>query len=166
MTVRAARPDDGPFLAEMLVAAAFWRADGPAGSVAEVMGRPEFAHYIAGWPRPGDLGVVEVDAATGEPIGAAWLRYLGSADPGYGYVDDVTPELTIGVTRAARRRGTGGRLIAALMDAAREQGIGAISLSVEPDNYAMRLYERHGFRAVGVNGGSATMICPLTTVDR
>ncbi|MCW2601972.1 MAG: GCN5-related protein N-acetyltransferase [Pseudonocardiales bacterium] len=161
MTIRRAGPDDAGFLAQMLVAAAFWRDDGPAGSVDEVMRRPEFAHYISGWPTRGDLGVVEVDDGSGEPVGAAWLRFLGGADAGYGYVDEATPELTIGVAPGCRGRGIGGRLIDALLAAARDAGISAVSLSVDPDNYAMALYVRHGFRVVGGNGGSATMLSAL-----
>lgn len=73
MTVdlRPGEASDGPFLAEMLVAAAFWRPDGPAGSVAEVMGRPQLAHYVVGWPRPGDLVVVAVAVDGRHRVGAA-----------------------------------------------------------------------------------------------
>jgi hypothetical protein len=65
--LRPARATDAPFLSEMLVAAAFWRADGPVGTVQEVMGNPDLAHYVEGWRRPGDLGVVAEDE---RPIGA------------------------------------------------------------------------------------------------
>ena len=128
-----------------------WRRCSPA---------PELAHYAAGWPAPGDLGVVAVDDG-GERLGAAWLRLLGSVDPGYGWVDDATPELTIGVAAGRRRQGIGGALIEALLVAARGAGIAAVSLSVEPDNHAAGLYERHGFAVVGRNGGSLTMLCRL-----
>lgn len=45
----------------MLVAAAFWRTDERSGSVTEVLSQPHLAHYVTGWPRPGDLGVIGVD---------------------------------------------------------------------------------------------------------
>lgn len=163
--IRPAGPADAPFLQQMLVAAAFWRPDGPAGSVAEVMDRPEFAHYIAGWPAAGDLGVVADDPATGEPIGAAWLRYLDPADPGYGFVDAQTPELTIGVTAPARGRGIGDRLLAALLERARDGGIAAVSLSVEADNPAVRLYRRHGFEPVGGTDAAPTMLRRLASLQ-
>ena len=66
--LRPAVAADGPFLAEMLVGAAFWRPDGPNGSVSDVMDRPEFAHYVAGWPQPSDCGVIAEDE---RPVGAA-----------------------------------------------------------------------------------------------
>lgn len=158
MAIRAARGSDAQFLTLMLVAAAFWRADGPAGSVEDTLLRPELAHYVAGWPAPGDLGVIALDDAAEAPVGAAWLRYLRGDDAGYGYVDDTTPELTIGVAAGRRGQGIGAQLIDALTEAARAVGIGAISLSVEPDNYALRLYQRHGFAAVASSGGSLTML--------
>lgn len=52
---------------------------------------------MSGWGRAGDMGFVAVDAGSGEPIGAAWLRLLGGDERGYGYVDDETPELGMAV---------------------------------------------------------------------
>ena len=159
ITVRSAGAADADFLAEMLVAAAFWRPDGPSGSVTEVLSEPTLAHYVTGWPRAGDLGVIALDEH--EPVGAAWLRLLAESDPGYGFVDAATPELSMGVVRAWRGRGVGSRLLDALIAAAREQGLGSMSLSVEPDNRARRLYERAGFRQVGEVSGSLTMLLQL-----
>ncbi len=155
--VRPAGPTDGEFLAEMLVAAAFWRPDAPTGDVPSVLARPESAHYVTGWPRPGDMGVV---AEAGPPVGAAWLRLLPEQDPGYGFIDAETPELSIGVVPTHRGRGVGSLLLEALIEAAREQRYQALSLSVEPDNPARRLYERHGFQVVGTVDGSLTMLLP------
>ena len=83
------------------------------------------------------------------------------ADPGYGFVDATVPELGMGVVREWRGRGVGTLLLAALVEVAREQGVEALSLSVEADNSARRLYERFGFRTVGEVGGSLTMLLPL-----
>jgi len=153
--VRPAGPADGDFLAEMLVAAFFWRSDSPQGDVQSVLGRPEVAHYVRGWPRVGDLGVVAED---GPPVGAAWLRLLPEHDRGYGFVDAETPELSIGVVPTHRGRGIGSLLLVALVGSAREQRHEALSLSVEPDNPARRLYERCGFQVVGTVDGSLTML--------
>jgi ribosomal protein S18 acetylase RimI-like enzyme len=156
--VRPAKPSDATFLSEMLVVAAFWRPDGPMGSVKEVLERPELAHYIAGWPLPGDLGVVAEDD---KPIGAAWIRLLPESDPGYGFVSASTPELSMGVVQTWRRRGVGAYLLEALISSAREENLVAMSLSVEPDNYARRLYERFGFQLVGEKAGSLTLLLYL-----
>jgi ribosomal protein S18 acetylase RimI-like enzyme len=143
----------------MLVAAAFWRADGPSGSVVDVLSEPTLAHYVTGWPRADDLGVVALDGH--QPVGAAWLRLFPASDPGYGFVDAATPELAMGVVRARRGRGIGRQLLDAVIAGARERGVASVSLSVEPDNHARRLYEQVGFRTVDERGGSLTMLLRL-----
>ncbi len=138
----------------MLVEAAFWRPDGPFGTRDDVLRDPELAHYVSDWPQPGDLGVI---AEAGQPIGAAWFRFFTADDPGYGFVDAEIPEVGIGVLRPWRGRGVGRRLLAELISAARETGLSALSLSVETDNYAHRLYEDLGFQRITQEGGSITM---------
>jgi ribosomal protein S18 acetylase RimI-like enzyme len=108
--------------------------------------------------RVGDLGVVAED---GPPVGAAWLRLLPEHDRGYGFVDAKTPELSIGVVPTHRGRGIGALLLEALVGSAREQRHEALSLSVEPDNPARRLYERCGFQVVDTVDGSHTMLLSL-----
>lgn len=159
LVVRRAAASDAGFLWEMLVAGAFWRPDGPHGSVAQALSEPQLARYVVGWPRPGDLGVVALGGQ--QPVGAARARLFPESDPGYGFVDAATPEMYIGVVQAWCGRGVGSRLLDALVLAAREQGLTSLSLSVEPDNHARRLYERLGFRQVDDANGSLTMLLRL-----
>ncbi len=154
ITLRRAVTSDADFLIDMVVAAAFWRPDGPSGSRDDVLSVPELAHYVAGWPQPGDLGVV---AEAAEPIGAAWLRFFTAEDPGYGFIDAAVPELSMGVAGAWRGRGVGRSLLSALIAAARDAEMPAISLSVETDNFALRLYQDVGFRPVRAESGAVTM---------
>lgn len=158
IALRPALASDVSFLTEMLVAAAFWRPDGPSGSVNDVLNTPELSHYVSDWPRPSDLGVV---AQSDQPIGAAWLRFFTDEDPGYGFVDTTIPEVAMGVVRQWRGRGVGRRLLTALMATARDAGIPALSLSVERDNHAHRLYEDVGFQQVAREDGSVTMTLQL-----
>ncbi len=159
LIVRPAEASDADFLMEMLVVAAFWRAVGPRGTAPAVLSQPELAHYVEGWPRPGDLGVIALEAH--QPVGAAWIRFFPENDPGYGFVDAATPELSIGVRQECRARGIGSQLLDALIASAREEGLPSLSLSVEPDNYARGLYERVGFRRVDDANGSLTMFLQL-----
>lgn len=159
MHIRAATPDDGPVLVQALVDAANWSPDRPARGVDAVMADDHLARYVAGWPRPGDLGVVaETDGAA---VGAAWLRCLPAEAPGYGFVADDIAELSIGVREGERGKGVGTALITALLDQAQARGVARVSLSVELRNPARRLYERCGFKTVTADGGAATMVVEL-----
>ncbi len=94
-------------------------------------------------------------------MGAAWLRCLPEGDPGYGYVDATTPELTIGVVVGCRQRGVGTQMLEELITRARRAGTGAISLSVARDNGARRLYEKFGFDVVAPVDDAVTMMLHL-----
>src|SRR5262249_49302871 len=102
-----------------------------------------------------DEGVVaERDS---RPVGAAWYRRFSAAAPGYGFLDEATPEISIAVTPDARGRGVGTALLQALCDRARGEGLHALSLSVERDNPAIRLYLRAGFVEVEGTADACTM---------
>ena len=106
--------------------------------------QPCYANGVGG---PGDAAVVAVDRASGKRVGAAWYRLLTEEAPGYGFVAPGVPELGMGVAEAFRGRGVGGALLGALMERARAEGFGALSLSVEDGNDpAARLYERTASR--------------------
>jgi ribosomal protein S18 acetylase RimI-like enzyme len=67
------------------------------------------------------------------------------------------PELSVAVVEEARGRGIGIALLRSLLDRAREERMSAVSLSVEEENPAVRLYERLGFAAVGRVGNAWRM---------
>ena len=106
---------------------------------------PFVAAHLAGWQRPQDFGfIAERD---GTAIGAAWARQFTRDEQPAFYVDDHTPEITIGVAEQVRGRGVGGMLLLALTAEAARRGVG-LCLNVRHDNPARRLYERIGFRLV------------------
>ncbi len=159
VTLRPAVRSDRGFLSQMLAVAFDWRGDAPPELLESVMHRPDIAHYVEGWPREGDAGRIAVDGEIA--IGAAWWRYFSRGDPGYGYVNDRTPEISIGVAARHRRRGVGVLLLGGLIDEAKERGISGLSLSVEQDNGAAALYSKMGFRAVSRVGNADTMLLEL-----
>lgn len=164
LSIRPATSADADFLLDMLVAAVNWLPE-RNWSREQIMANPSLAHYVDGWMRPDDFGVVAVDQAD-RPVGAAWLRYLTAADPGYGYVSDDVPELTIGVVESWRGRGVGRVLLRAVLDAARERGVRTVSLSVERANFAARLYAAEGFRTVESFEDSDTMVAEILDASR
>jgi GNAT superfamily N-acetyltransferase len=142
--IKRAEGEDYEFLREMLYEAADWRL--PASrrrSLEEVLSDEHVARYIQGWGREGGVGVVAL--AEGAPVGAAWYRFLSAAEPGYGFIDEAVPEVTVAVSREWRGRGIGEALMQALIEEARKESVTSLSLSVEEDNPAVLLYERCGF---------------------
>jgi ribosomal protein S18 acetylase RimI-like enzyme len=149
--IRAAGPQDVRFLRDMLRHAYYWRID--VGADLPV------ARYVIGWGRPGDAGLVALDDAN--PVGAAWYRLFSRAEPGFGFVDESTPELTIAVVPSRRGKGFGHELMTGLLERARRGGYHKLSLSVAKDSPAVALYERYGFRSVGEEDGALTMVAEL-----
>lgn len=151
---REATADDGALLRRATLAAMNWQT---TSFVDADLDRPEFAHYVVGFDPARDHGVVAVDGDG--PIGVAWVRFLPADDPGYGFVAEDVPELTMAVDERGRGRGIGTTLLARLLDAGRAAGWPGVSLSVEDGNTGARIaYERAGFRTVGRNGDSDTML--------
>jgi GNAT superfamily N-acetyltransferase len=147
-------------MADMLVEAVNWSAEWKKKSRNRVLSAPRTAHYIAGWPRDTDLGVIA--EAHGERAGAAWVRFLTAADPGFGFVASDVPELTIGVAVPWRGRGVGRALLRAIAEQACSAGIRQISLSVERKNFARELYISEGYRvADSTDADSDTMVKDL-----
>jgi ribosomal protein S18 acetylase RimI-like enzyme len=153
--LRDATADDLPALIAALVEAVNWHGREELGEAA-VMSQPHLAHYVAGWPRPGDFGTIAV--AGGAAVGAAWCRVFSAEDAGYGYVADDVPELSIGVAPRWRGQGIGTALLDRLISQARDRGMRTVSLSVEDYNHARLLYQRAGFTVVGREGESDVML--------
>jgi GNAT superfamily N-acetyltransferase len=136
--LRAARVSDQPFLWEMLYLALFVPPGEPPLPWS-LLHEPAIARYVEGWGiRSGDSGLIAL--VDGAPVGAAWLRCFPASEPGYGFVDESIPELSIAVLPAHRGKGIGTRLLERLL-----QGVHATSLSCDPANPSWRLYVRLGF---------------------
>lgn len=152
--VREVLPSDGDFLVDMVLEATNWDADGDKHAVTRraVLTSPHLARYATGWGRQGDLGLVafDLDGPRGLqiPIGAAWIRYFASVEPGYGFVEPGVPELAMAIVPGRRRLGIGRALLGTLLVRARDGGANRLSLSVGRENPARRLYEQAGFVAL------------------
>lgn len=159
LVLRSARADDADLLVELLGLAAAWRPGDRPPPPAVVRDDPGLAVYVAGWPRPGDVGVIaELDGAA---VGGAWARTATADHHGYGWVAPDVPEVSVAVRPGHRGRGVGAALLTALADALTARGVARASLSVEVDNPAARLYRRLGWRELGGGAGDATMVLDL-----
>jgi len=140
---------DVRFLRDMLRHAYHWR-------LAEDTERPVY-RYVQNWGRAGDAGVLALEGP--HAYGAAWYRVFTRAEPGFGFVDEQTPELTIAVVPSRRGKGAGKELLEALLAHAREEGYGAVSLSAATEQ--VPYYERFGFETVSQSEHAVTMVTRL-----
>ena len=123
---------------------------------AEDAERPVY-RYVQNWGRTGDYGVVAMDGP--HSYGAAWYRLFTAREPGFGFVDEETPELTLAVVPSRRGKGAGKELLDALLAHARDSGYHAISLSAAPEQAPF--YERFGFETAGESEHAITMLAQL-----
>ena len=151
--IRRGNRQDVRFLRDMLRHAFYWRS---GGTIEE----SSLWRYVAGWGRRGDAAVIALEG--GFPIGAAWFRLFPQDEPGFGFVDEQTPEVAVAVVPSRRGRGIGSELMDSLLELAKEQGYGALSLSVADDSPAMHVFEKHGFEKTQQTDGSWTMRANLS----
>ena len=106
-SVRALSQTDAQSLAHFLSLAA------QEEDAASAMANPELARYVEDWGRAGDCGVAALNAQ-GALIGLAWARLWTQENQGFGFVDELTPEMAIAVAQNFRGQGVGSALIEAL----------------------------------------------------
>ena len=63
----------------------------------------------------------------------------------YGHIDNTTPSLAMSVFKEYRGFGIGTALLKELISILKSKGYARISLSVQKDNYAVKMYQKVGF---------------------
>lgn len=101
---------------------------------------PELQMYIEGFGKKDDFCLV-ADVA-GKPVGAVWCRIM----PDYGHIAADIPSLAISVLPEYRGYGIGTQLLRAMLDQLYWKGYRGVSLSVQKENYAYRMYVKTGFQ--------------------
>ena len=121
-----------------------------------IVEQPELALYYEGFGTgKADHCIVAEDA--GKVIGAAWTRIMDD----YGHVDDETPSFAISLYKEYRSRGIGTQLMKRMLLRLKECGFEKASLAVQKENYAVRMYEKVGFKVIDENAEEFIMICDL-----
>lgn len=145
------------FLKEMLFEAAYWRPGQEQPSLETGLARPDLVFLLEDWGRDGDAAVLAVTPEA-QPVGAAWYRFWSPEQHSYGFVSPKIPEMAIAIRAAFRCQGIGHRIMEELLTLAAVRGIEKVSLSVEVDNPALKLYRNHGFEIIARVGNSWTMV--------
>lgn len=155
MIIREIALNETWFLKEMLYEALFV-PEGHPKLPRTILDDPALSKYIENWGKD-DLDVGIVAEHHGDLIGAIWGRLFSTDNKGYGFIDEETPELSMAVKENHRGKGIGTKLLDAVSEAYKHKGVKALSLSVDKQNLAFKLYKRAGFETVWENETSATM---------
>jgi ribosomal protein S18 acetylase RimI-like enzyme len=98
-----------------------------------------------------------VAESDGKAVGAIWSRIMND----YGHIDDHTPSIAISLYKEYRNKGIGTELLKQMLDLLRKEGCKSVSLSVQKANYAMRMYQKAGFKEITDTTEEAIMKCDL-----
>ena len=98
-----------------------------------------------------------VAESEGKIVGAVWARMMDD----YGHIDNQTPSLAISLFKEYRGQGIGIQLLRQMMDLLSQKGYGQVSLSVQKENYALRMYQKAGFDVVADRGEEVLMAISL-----
>jgi ribosomal protein S18 acetylase RimI-like enzyme len=159
-SIRPVAEADTPFLREMLYES-LYVPEGQQPFNRNIINEPFLSKYVEGWGKEGDMGFIAVNSI-GLSVGSITARLFTEDNKGFGYVRHDIPELGLAVKAEYRGRGIGAALIKTFIDEMKEKGIKGVSLSVDPGNLgAVRLYQRFGFKEVGMVGTSITMVTYL-----
>ncbi len=155
MELREIRDNEIKLLQDFLYEAIFI-PEGVEPPVREIIEQPELKLYYEDFGKGmADYCIVADD--NGRVIGAAWTRIMND----YGHVDDDTPSFAISLYKEYRGQGIGTRLMENMLALLKEKGYERASLAVQKANYAVRMYEKVGFKTVGENDEEFIMVCEL-----
>ena len=98
-----------------------------------------------------------VAEADGKIIGAVWARVMKD----YGHIDDDTPSLAISLYPEYRNQGIGTEMMRQMLAVLKKNGYQRASLSVQKDNYALKMYRSLGFEVVVDNPEDYIMLIKL-----
>lgn len=158
--IRELRADEVSFLKDMLYTAIAWNPERQLPlPKAELLELPQLTIFHEGWGRQGDTALAA--ELEGQLVGLVWYRFFTEDVHGEGFVDEATPELAIAVADDHRGRGIGRALLEAIHERARAEGLERLSLSVDDDNPAKRLYARLGYVEYVPGDGLGRMILTL-----
>jgi ribosomal protein S18 acetylase RimI-like enzyme len=155
MVIREMRDNEKDLLQDFLYEAIFI-PEGMEPPPKDIIERPELKLYYE------DFGSGEADHCfvaedDGKVVGAVWTRIMED----YGHVDSQTPSFAISLIQEYRGKGIGTELMKKMPEHLKNQGFKKASLAVQKSNYAVRMYEKVGFRKVDENNEEYIMVCYL-----
>ena len=157
--IREIKSDEVSILEDMLYES-IYQPDETNPISREVINVPKVRVYIDNFAQKEDDYCLVADL-NGQIIGAVWVRILADEIKGYGYVDDKTPEFAISLFKEYRKQGIGTMLMKKMISYLVEKDYNQTSLSVQKENYAVRMYQKLGFEIIGENNEDYLMLLKL-----
>ena len=155
MRLRTLTNDERDLLKDFLYEAIFI-PEGLEPPAREIIYQPELKIYYDDFGTGvADYCIVADDGS--KAIGAVWTRIMDD----YGHVDDDTPSFAISLYKEYRGQGIGTQMMKEMLALLKEKGYKQASLAVQKANYAVRMYEKVGFKTVGKNEEEYIMVCEL-----
>ena len=153
--IRLIQPDEIPVLSDFLYEAIFI-PEGVEAPPRSIIDDESLQIYIRDFGKyPDDRCLVA--ESDGRIVGAIWSRIVDD----YGHIDDQTPSIAISLYKEYRNKGIGSQLLKQMLDLLRNDGYKSVSLSVQKANYALRMYQKAGFRILSDDAEEALMQCIL-----
>lgn len=150
--IREMKKSEYIFLKDFLYEAIFipQRMEAPPKSIVNI---PELNIYISDFGSSiHDISLVsEIDEKL---IGAVWVRIIND----YGHIDDKIPSLAIGLYEEYRGKGIGTKLMEKIISILIERKYKKVSLSVQKNNYAVKMYRKLGFQVFDENEEEYIMV--------
>lgn len=108
-----------------------------------VIDAPELQVYVKNFGNEKDdfCFVAEVQ---GQVVGAVWVRVMDD----YGHIEDGVPSFAISLYKEYRGLGIGTALMERMLHELKSRGYEKASLSVQKENYAVRMYLGVGFQII------------------
>jgi ribosomal protein S18 acetylase RimI-like enzyme len=152
MLIRHLRENEKELLRDFLYEAIFI-PEGVTPPPREIIEQPELRIYYEnfGTGKADHCLVAEDD---GRVVGAVWTRIMDD----YGHVDDETPSFAISLYKEYRGQGIGTKLMTGMLEELKRNGYTRASLAVQKANYAVKMYEKVGFKTVDENDEEYIMV--------
>ena len=153
--IREIRTNEYPLSDDFLYNAIFipQKATPPSKSIIK---NEELQVYVKDFGKEKD-DLALVAEIKGKVVGAVWTRIMND----YGHIDDETPSLAISIYKEYRGYGMGTALMKEILSMLKQRGYKRISLSVQKENYAVKMYKNVGFTILEENGEEYLMTCKL-----
>ena len=153
--IRQIRTEEIPQLKDFLYEAIFI-PEGVAAPTREIVNDESLQVYIRDFGNlPDDRCLVAV--AGDKVVGAIWSRIMND----YGHIADDVPSIAISLYKEYRNQGIGSQLLNQMLALLKADGYKSVSLSVQKANYAMKMYQKAGFKVISDDAEEAIMKCDL-----